>query len=108
LTLDVAHNSAPISNDVAAVPKPQIVGHRRKLLDAIGSSGLICFRTSGVVRVLEERLFDFSLNSEEPFFRASRTVTKMVCLCFKFARSFLGLLCPCLGVVHSFFDCAHL
>src|SRR6516164_8145137 len=67
------------------------------------SSGLICF--SGVVPVLEERLIDFSLNSQEPFFRASRTVAKIVCFRFKFARSFLGCHCPCLGVVHSFLDC---
>src|SRR5262249_33725430 len=51
------------------------------------SSGLICFRGRGVVPVLKERLIDFSLNSEEPFFRASRTVAKIVCLRFKFARS---------------------
>ena len=61
------------------------------------SSGLICVGVRRVVPVLEEGLIDFSLNSEEPFFRASRTVAKMVCPCFKFARSFLGLLCPRLG-----------
>jgi hypothetical protein len=38
---------------------------------------------------LKERLLDFSVNADQPFFRMSGAVAKIICLCFKFASSFL-------------------
>ena len=42
-----------------------------------------------VMLVLKERLLDFSVNADQPFFRMSGAVPKIICLCFKFASSFL-------------------
>jgi hypothetical protein len=44
---------------------------------------LLCFK---------ECLLDFTANADQPFFRMSGAVPKIVCLCLKFARSFFG--CP--------------
>src|ERR1700730_11944151 len=41
---------------------------------------------------LKERLLDFSVIADQPFFGMSGTVPKIICVCLKFARSFLG--CP--------------
>src|SRR5437879_4107044 len=42
---------------------------------------LLCFK---------ECLLDFTANADQPFFRMSGAVPKIVCLCLKFARSFFG------------------
>src|SRR6202040_3076695 len=47
---------------------------------------LLCFK---------ECLLDFTANADQPFFRMSGAVPKIVCLCLKFARSFFG--CPQFG-----------
>src|SRR5580692_6544860 len=47
---------------------------------------LLCFK---------ECLLDFTANADQPFFRMSGAVPKIVCLCLKFARSFFG--CPHFG-----------
>jgi hypothetical protein len=44
---------------------------------------------------LKERLLDFSVNADQPFFGMSGTVPKIICVCLKFACSFFG--CPQLG-----------
>jgi hypothetical protein len=39
---------------------------------------------------VKERLLDVTVNVREPIFRAFGTISKVHCLCLKFARSFFG------------------
>jgi hypothetical protein len=61
---------------------------------ATGSFSFPC-RVLPLILVLKERLLEFTMNADEPFFCTSGTVPKIVCLPLKFARPFFG--CPQFG-----------
>ena len=69
------------SSAVNSMPTPaSLAGRRVTLLRLLG---------------VKECLLDFMAYADQPFFRMSGAVPKIVCLCLKFARSFLG--CPQFG-----------